>query len=106
MPLDSTIPQQTVVNARLVGGRRMEQDSPLWHTLFPNGVLRIDGRVPVKNSEAYLLQSRLNSSKELIAVAFMPNSDDDRNGFQMLSEFLINKECVISPFHCSPYLVR
>lgn len=97
MPLDSTIPQQTAVNAKLVGGRSLEQDSPLWKTLFPSGELRIDGRVPVKNSEAYLLQSRLNSSKELIAVALMPNSDDDRNGFQTLSDFLINKESVLSP---------
>ncbi|KAJ7898426.1 hypothetical protein B0H13DRAFT_2664550 [Mycena leptocephala] len=49
MPLDSTIPQETPVVARQIGGRTLEFGSLLWKTLFPSELLRIDGRVPVDN---------------------------------------------------------
>ncbi|KAG6919512.1 hypothetical protein DXG01_005102 [Tephrocybe rancida] len=91
MPLDSTIPQEISVNARQVGGRPLEHDSVLWKTLFPTELLRIDGRVPVENSGKFLLQMRMNSSKELIAVAFSPSSESADVGFHILSDFLIAK---------------
>ncbi|KAA1469150.1 hypothetical protein DENSPDRAFT_834719 [Dentipellis sp. KUC8613] len=92
MPLDSTIPQETHVFARQIGGRTLEQDSPLWRTLFPMEQLRIDGRVPVPNSANYLLQSRMNSTKELVAVTFDPSSEADSAKFRQLADFLINKD--------------
>jgi hypothetical protein len=95
MPLDSTIPQETPVVAKQAAGRRLEPTSTLWKTLFPAVQLRIDGRVPVDKSSQYLLQMRLNSSKELIAVAFTPNAEDYK--FQALLNYLEAKKCDLSP---------
>lgn len=94
MPLDSTIPQEVDVKARQAGGRKLETDSLLWKTLFPIDHLRIDGRVPVDKSAQYLTQSRLNSSRELIAVAFSPDSEANATSFDLLSKYLIDKGCV------------
>ena len=82
------------MDARQIGGRGLAPDSPLWHTLFPIDHLRIDGRVAVGSSAQYLLASRLNAAKELIAVAWTPVSDSDMAVLKMLKTFLINKECV------------
>ncbi|KAG5654372.1 hypothetical protein H0H81_003830 [Sphagnurus paluster] len=90
LPLDSTIPQETPVVARQIGGRPLEKGSALWKTLFPSSLLRIDGRVPVEDSAKFLLQVRMNAAKELIAVAFSPTSDGE-SGFRILSDFLIAK---------------
>jgi hypothetical protein len=90
MPLDSAIPQETPVVARQMGGRLIEAESPLWKTLFPSDLLRIDGRVPVENSAKFLLQMRMNPTKELVAVAFSPSAEGE-TGFKILSEFLLNK---------------
>lgn len=100
MPLDSTIPQETPVVARQVGGRPLGDGSALWKTLFPSELLRIDGRVPVENSSKFLLQTRMNMSKELIAVAFVPASESGEVGFRILSDFLIAKGCVYYLFSC------
>lgn len=77
--------------ARQVGGRQLEADSLLWRTLFPSDLLRIDGRVPVDKSAQYLLQMRMNSTKELIAVALTPASTSDESGCKTLSEYLVGK---------------
>jgi SPOC domain len=99
MPLDSTIPQETPVVARQLGGRHLEHHSPLWKTLFPSELLRIDGRVPVENSNKFLLHMRMNTAKELIAVAFSPTSETSDVGFRILSDVLIAKGYV-HWFHC------
>ncbi|KAF7985144.1 hypothetical protein HWV62_7704 [Athelia sp. TMB] len=91
MPLDSTIPQETPVVARQIGGRSLEASSLLWRTLFPADLLRIDGRVPVNASSDYLLQMRMNSTKELIAVALSPTSPADVVGYKTLSDYLVGK---------------
>jgi hypothetical protein len=91
MPLDSMIPQETPVVARQVGGRQLGADSLLWRTLFPSALLRIDGRVPVDKSAQYLLQMRMNSAKELIAVALSAASPSDEKGCKTLSEYLVGK---------------
>jgi hypothetical protein len=77
--------------ARQIGGRTIEFGSPLWKTLFPSDLLRIDGRVPVDKSAQFLLQTRMNSTRELIAVAFSPGSSGANAGFQILTDFLIAK---------------
>ncbi|KAH9166816.1 hypothetical protein EDB89DRAFT_2001434 [Lactarius sanguifluus] len=92
MPIDSAVPQELRVDARQIGGRGLASDSPLWRTLFPIDHLRIDGRVAVGSSANYLLASRLNSAKELIAVAWTPMSDADMAVLQTLKTFLINKD--------------
>ncbi|KAJ7577052.1 hypothetical protein C8J56DRAFT_972207 [Mycena floridula] len=91
MPLDSTIPQETPVTARQIGGRKLDGDSALWKALFPSDLLRIDGRVPVDKSSQFLLQVRMNTTKELMAVAFSPASATSDSGFRILTDFLIAK---------------
>jgi hypothetical protein len=98
MPLDSSIPQDTPVVARQMAGRSLPADSLLWRTLFPAELLRIDGRVPVDKSSKYLLQTRLNPTKELIGVVFSPATSDDP-GFRILTEFLIAKQYVNLLYH-------
>lgn len=95
MPLDSTIPQEVDVKAQLAGGRKLDAESLLWKTLFPVDHLRIDGRVPVDKSSQYLTQTRLNPSKELIAVAFSPASETSAKSFELLFKYLIDKGCVV-----------
>ncbi|KAH7926015.1 hypothetical protein BV22DRAFT_387715 [Leucogyrophana mollusca] len=89
MPLDSAIPQEANVVARQIGGRSLGDTSPLWSTLFPSDTLRIEGRVPSDVSAQFLLQMRMNSQKELIAVAFSPNAED--GVLQTFSDFLLRK---------------
>jgi SPOC domain len=96
MPLDSTIPQDVPVVARQMGGRILESDSPLWNVLFPSENLRIDGRVPVDSSSQYLLQMRLNSVKELLAVAFSPPSESTSLAFKFLMDHLLGKKYVMT----------
>ncbi|TDL23603.1 hypothetical protein BD410DRAFT_786842 [Rickenella mellea] len=91
MPLDSITPLAPPVQASQIGGRTLGTDSPLWKTLFPSTEARIDGRVPVDKSSQYLLNTRLNVSKELIAVCFTPSSGSDVSKFMELAEYLIGK---------------
>ena len=91
MPTDSSVSRELRVIARQIGGRGLAFDSPLWRTLFPLDHLRIDGRVAVDSSAQYLVASRLNSAKELIAVAWTPVSDADMAALKTVSSFLMNK---------------
>ncbi|KAH9479373.1 Transcription factor bye1 [Psilocybe cubensis] len=91
MPLDSSMPQETYLIARQVAGRGIPPESPLWRTLFPSDQLRIEGRVPVDNSVKYLMQMRLNASKELYAAAFVPASAANAEDFKTFCNFLKSK---------------
>ena len=91
MPLDSTIPQEVSVTARQMGGRSLGGDSLSWRVLFPADHLRIDGRVQVDKSAQYPTQMRLNPNKELIAVAFSPDSEHSVIPFDTLAKHLIAK---------------
>jgi hypothetical protein len=92
MPLESNTPTEVPVLARQMGGRLIEHDSPLWKTLFPSVHLRIDGRVPIDKSAQFLLQMRMNSSKELVAVTFFPSSEEQKGPFKSLIEYLLGKK--------------
>ena len=92
MPLDSSVPQETILVARQIAGRTIPPDSPLWRTLFPTDTLRIEGRVPVENSVKYLLQMRMNATKELYAAAFVPAATENADDFKTFCNFLISKK--------------
>lgn len=92
MPLESNTPTEIPVVARQTGGRPLEHDSPLWKTLFPSVQLRIDGRVQIDKSAQFLLQMRMNSSKELVAVSFSPPSEQKKGPFKCLIEYLLGKK--------------
>ncbi|KAF7794232.1 hypothetical protein EIP86_005364 [Pleurotus ostreatoroseus] len=91
IPLDSTIPQEVGVFARQIGGRTLGGESTCWKVLFPADHLRIDGRVPVDKSAQYMTAMRLNPTKELIAVAFSPDSETSAAAFDALAKHLLAK---------------
>ncbi|EPQ56312.1 hypothetical protein GLOTRDRAFT_120866 [Gloeophyllum trabeum ATCC 11539] len=90
MPIDDVVPQNTPVVAYQMGGRSIPSTSPLWRTLFPSSELRIDGRVAVDKSSQFLLQMRMNATKELIAVAFAPIAGTEHL-LRKLSDYLRTK---------------
>ncbi|KAF9645365.1 hypothetical protein BDM02DRAFT_3120313 [Thelephora ganbajun] len=104
MPLESNTPTEIPVLARQMGGRPLEHDSPLWNTLFPSVQLRIDGRVPIDKSAQFLLQMRMNSSKELIAVAFSSPSEQQNGSFKLLIDYLLgkNRHGLVFPWGTKP----
>jgi hypothetical protein len=81
-----------MVTAKQIGGRSLGADPHLWKTLFPSSNPTIDGRVPVDQSAKYLVQSRLASSKELIAVTLSPTSPEDVQSHEMMFDFLVGKK--------------
>lgn len=80
------------VDSHLVAGRPSTfNDLHFWRSLFPSLFLTIEGRVPVPAAESYLLNSRLNSGRELVAVSFTPSDPADRAAYEELSDGLIAK---------------
>lgn len=92
MPLESNNPTEVPVLARQMGGRPLEHNSPLWKTLFPSTQLRIDGRVPIDKSAQFLLQMRMNASKELVAVGFSSPGEQQKGPFKFLIDYLLGKK--------------
>lgn len=95
--MPSTVGPTIVVQAtaRLLAGRPPHFNDPeFWRDLFRSPSLNIEGRVPIAASESYLLNSRLNSGRELVAVAFSPNHDDTRGQYEELCNGLLMKEQV------------
>ena len=81
------------VDARLVAGRPPDFSEPnFWGSLFVAPSLNIEGRVPVPASSAYLLDSRLNSGRELVAVILEPRQGSERANFDQLVDFLLAKQ--------------
>lgn len=95
------------VKARQIGGRNLGASEFVWRKLFVRPVAHIEGRVPVESATKYLVDSRLSTSKELIAVAFTPSNAGDTE-FARLLEFLIGKKysgptnyTMMNADHCS-----
>jgi len=66
---------------------------PQWKTLLPHDPVAITGRVPVKASLAYLSESRLNPTRELLTVVFSPSGpDEELEQWNELINFHIAKE--------------
>jgi hypothetical protein len=99
MPVDVTMAWTSAVKARQIGGRSLGTSEAVWQRLFTQPISRIDGRVPVEASNKYLVDTRLNPSKELIAVGVSPLDAADEE-FNKLFDFLVGKRCV----KCSPDL--
>ena len=92
MPVDANTNLTPNVITRQIGGRELDPYSGYWQTLFPHPQARIDGRVPTASSTHYLVTTRMNPTKELIAVCFTPSTDEDKVKFEELINFLISKE--------------
>ena len=66
---------------------------PQWNMLLPHDPVAITGRVPVKASLAYLSESRLNPTRELLAVIFSPSgTEEELEQWNELINFHIAKE--------------
>jgi hypothetical protein len=84
------------VDAKLAAGRPPGfRDDAFWQNLFRMPSLIIEGRVPVPASESYLLNSRLNVGRELVAVTFTPTDESQHIPYNELCDGLIVKGCVI-----------
>lgn len=58
-----------------VGGRPLCTASSTWDGLFPTDTLTVVGRLPVKDSTNYLVQSHFAASRELVVLDLFPNLD-------------------------------
>ncbi|KAG0149965.1 hypothetical protein CROQUDRAFT_262072 [Cronartium quercuum f. sp. fusiforme G11] len=58
-----------------VGGRPLCTSRGTWDRLFPTETLTVVGRLPVKDSTNYLVQSHFAASRELIVLDLAPNLD-------------------------------
>lgn len=68
---------------------------PQWNILLPHDPVAITGRVPTKASLAYLSESRLNPSRDLVTVVFSPEAmanEEDLRAWNELIDFHIAKE--------------
>ncbi|KDQ19428.1 hypothetical protein BOTBODRAFT_439248 [Botryobasidium botryosum FD-172 SS1] len=90
MPMDDK-PMACLVHARQIGGRTLEPQSSQWQILFPSPQARVDGRVPTAIGNKYLLDMRLTTKKELIAVAFMPSSESSAAPFDEFLNYLVKR---------------
>ncbi|KAG8949867.1 hypothetical protein FRC04_008170 [Tulasnella sp. 424] len=90
MPNEQDSAWTSMCQARQVGGRNLGTSDFLWKLLFTQPITRIDGRVPVPASTKYLVDTRLNPTKDLVAVALTPMDEGDQE-FAKLNEFLIKK---------------
>lgn len=98
MPSATGDPAIVEVDAYLLAGRPPQfDDLVFWNSLFRSQTLIIEGRVPVPASESYLLNSRLNSGRELVAVSFMPRNKGKTGSYQELSNGLLAKGLVSQP---------
>lgn len=61
--------------ATQVGGRPLCTNPSTWERLFPTDTLTVVGRLPVKDSTSYLVQSHFAASRELIVLNLTPNLD-------------------------------
>lgn len=98
MPYDMATTYSPLVTAKQIAGRPLGADPAMWKQLFPTINPTIDGRVPTAQSIQYLVSSRMNASRELIAVAMVPESPTHRTQFEQLFDFLLMKECVNLPY--------
>lgn len=97
---DCIMPDMPVfkVDARQVGGRSLA-NLQTWTSLFthPSKRIGIDGRVPVPTAAKYLLDSRLNPGRELVAVVFVPATEADEEAFATFFDLLVKKEYAPPP---------
>lgn len=91
MPLETSNSLAPDVSCVQVAGQEFAPMSGYWQTLFPSTSARIDGRVPVATSNQYLVATRLNPSKELIVVCFMPKDAQVRSEYDNLIQYLNGK---------------
>jgi len=92
--MPSALGRPTIVNvySHLIAGRPIAFEDPIfWANLFRSDSLTIEGRVPILASESYLLNSRLNSGRELVAVSFTASERADRQSYEEICDGLLAK---------------
>lgn len=92
MPLEASNVLAPDVECKQIGGQDLAPLSGYWQTLFPFASAKIEGRVPTNASSQYLVNSRLNSTKELVVVCFFPKSEQASSEYNNLIQYFIGKE--------------
>ncbi|PLW57690.1 hypothetical protein PCANC_01398 [Puccinia coronata f. sp. avenae] len=59
--------------AAQVGGRPLSPDGLTWSKIIPTDTMTVVGRLPVKESTTYLVQSHFAPSRELVLLELRPN---------------------------------
>jgi len=91
MPLDPDPALVNKVTMRQVGGRPMGSSPEVWSQLLKSNKAVVDGRVIVDRAVKYLVSSCLNSSRELVVVAF-DTTEPSKANISKLFDVLIQKE--------------
>jgi hypothetical protein len=78
------------VTMRQVGGRPLGSSKTVWNQLLKSSKATIDGRVPVEGAVKYLVSSRMNGSRELIAVA-LETTEESKAKLNQLYDILVKK---------------
>ncbi|KAG8688751.1 hypothetical protein FRC08_011277, partial [Ceratobasidium sp. 394] len=74
-----------------IGGAPFNETPENRQALFPASLFEIIGRVPTSQAVKYLVSMRLNPTKELFAVALVPN-EADKPSYVELHRLLISKD--------------
>jgi hypothetical protein len=88
LPKDNLPAATPGVIGRQIGGSIIEASSPIWRALFPSNSTRIEGRVAVEEADKYLVNVRFNTGRTLVGVAFTPRTEQDKEAFDDLSNYL------------------
>jgi hypothetical protein len=92
MPSALGRPTIVKVHSHLIAGRPTGFEDPaFWANLFRSDSLIIEGRIPIPASESYLINSRLNSGRELVAVSFTTLERTDRQSYEEICDGLLAK---------------
>ncbi len=83
----------TEVASYLIAGRPQNyQDISFWNMIFPRPFIRVDGRVNIDAANSYLLNSRLNPGRELVAVEIVPSNPQSEDKFNEIITMLTTKK--------------
>ena len=90
MPDDPRPALSCPVISRQISGK-FNPGTAQWSILFPSNPVQVDGRVPTDKSVKYLVTTRLNAAKELLAVAFEPEEGTGAE-FKAMLDYLVTKK--------------
>ncbi|KAF8323552.1 transcription factor S-II, central domain-containing protein [Cantharellus anzutake] len=92
MPGGDGSTMSTEIASYLIAGRpKGYQDFSFWSSMFPRPFVRVDGRVNIDAANTYLLNSRLNTGRELVAVEMVPSDPQHEATFNEIVAVLTSK---------------
>ena len=78
------------VHAMQVAGADYKEQ--LWHQGVLKSALNITGRIPIKTADNYVLGMRHSTSKDVVVLSLVPDSDDDNTSLRQVYQYCRGKE--------------